>query len=120
MLTITGTYEITAVVQKGFPPANINQHSVKIEVNDEIMPEYLFLFLNSDLCRSQFNRAVAGSSRLALDYPAIKALRILYPPDKHEQKAFVDVALEQLDRSTSLRQEADAVSDSLAHVLSSV
>ena len=120
VLTITGTYGIAAVVQKGFPPANINQHSVKIEVNDEIMPEYLCLFLNSDLCRSQFNRAVTGSSRLALDYPAIKALRILYPPDKHEQKAFVDVALEQLDRSTSLRQQADAVLDSLAHVLSSV
>ena len=117
VLTITGTYGIAAVVPRGFAPANINQHVVKIEVNEEIDPEYLCLFLNSDLCKSQFDRAVTGSSRLALDYPAIKALRILYPPGKREQKAFVDIATERLSRSTLLRNEADVVSGSLAHIL---
>lgn len=91
VLTITGTYGIAAVVPSGFPPANINQHSVKIEVSNEIMPEYLCLFLNSSLCRPQFDRAVTGSSRPAMDYSAIRGLRILYPPDKEEQRAFVDV-----------------------------
>ena len=90
VLTITGTYGIAAVVPSGFPPANINQHSVKIEVSDEIMPEYLCLFLNSALCRPQFDRGVTGSSRPAMDYSAIRALRIIFPPDKAEQKAFVE------------------------------
>jgi len=117
VLTITGTYGVAAVVPKGFPPANINQHSVKIEVTEEIMPEYLCLFLNSDLCRPQFDRAVTGSSRLALDYQAIKALKILYPPNKEEQKRLVDIAVRKLHKSVSLRHEADQLSDALTHVL---
>ena len=117
VLTITGTYGIAAVVPKEFSPANINQHSVKIEVNEQIDPGYLCLFLNSNLCKSQLDRAVTGSSRLALDYPAIKALRILYPPDKKEQKTFVGVAEERLTRSTTLRNEAAMVADSLSQML---
>ena len=117
VLTITGTYGVAAVVPKGFPPANINQHSVKIEVNEHIDPGYLCLFLNSDLCKAQFDRAVTGSSRLALDYPTIKALRILYPPDKEEQQTFVAVAEERLNRAAALRNEAATVSDSLSQML---
>ena len=117
VLTITGTYGIAAVVPAGFPPANINQHSVKIEVNDEILPEYLSLFLNSDLCRPQFERAVTGSSRLALDYPAIKALRILYPVDRAEQQRLISVAEGRLEQATSLKREADAMSGTLSQVL---
>ena len=117
VLTITGTYGVAAVVRNGFPPANINQHSVRIQVGDEILPEYLCLFLNSDLCQRQFDRAVTGSSRLALDYPAIKSIKILCPPDKNEQKALVDIAYDRLERSTTLRREADELSDTLAHLL---
>lgn len=117
VLTITGTYGVAGVVPKGFAPANINQHSVKIEVNEEIDPSYLCLFLNSELCRAQFDRAVTGSSRLALDYPAIRALRILYPTDKNVQREFVKDAARRLTKSTELRREADAVSASLANIL---
>ena len=117
VFTITGSYGVAAVVQKGFPPANINQHSVKIEVNDEIMPEYLSLFLNSALCRPQLDRAVTGSSRPALDYKAIKNLRILYPPDKKTQKTLVDDAFEKLEKAASLRCEADAMSYTLVDIL---
>ena len=117
VLTITGTYGVAAVVHEELLPANINQHSVKIEVNDKILPEYLCLFLNSDLCQRQFHRAVTGSSRLALDYPAIKAIKIIYPPSKPEQKTFVDDALQRLEKSTSLRREADELSNTLTYVL---
>ncbi|MHC5058011.1 MAG: N-6 DNA methylase, partial [Planctomycetota bacterium] len=71
VLTITGTYGIAAVVPKNFGPANINQHSVKIQVDkNRVLPNYLSVFLNSKLCRTQLDRAATGSTRLALDYPA--------------------------------------------------
>jgi restriction endonuclease S subunit len=117
VLTITGTYGIAAVVPPDFGLANINQHSVRIRVADDIAPEYLCVFLNSDLCRPQFDRAVTGSSRFALDYPAIKNLRILYPPDKKtQQKIAIDI-MKRLAESSELRKKADAISEVLPKTL---
>ena len=93
---------------KDFGPANINQHFVKIDVDPkEIIPEYLCVFLNSDLCRPQFDRAVTGSSRFALDYPAIRNLQILYPPDKKDQEKIADDIMRRLAESSELRKQAD-------------
>jgi len=117
VLTITGTYGIAAVVPPDFGPANINQHSVRIRVTEEISPGYLCVFLNSELCRPQFDRAVTGSSRFALDYPAIKNLRILYPPDPEEQRRIADDVMKRLAESSELRAQADAISDVLPKVL---
>lgn len=116
VLTITGTYGVAAVVPSGFGDANINQHSVKIEVNDEILPEYLSVFLNSRLCRPQFDRAVTGSSRPALDYEAIRNLRILYPSDKNEQQRIATGVMENLHRASLLRREASALDEAMAEV----
>ena len=110
MVKEAGPLGIAAVVPAGFGQANINQHSVKIEVNDQILPEYLGVFLNSDLCRPQFDRAATGSSRLALDYPAIRKLRILYPVDKREQQRLSAAVMTKLNKVSSLRNEADIVS----------
>ena len=86
ILTITGSYGISAVVPDDIGQANMNQHSVKIEVNDEmILPYYLCHFVNSDLCRRQMDRAVTGGTRPALDYSAIGSLQILHPKDLDEQ-----------------------------------
>lgn len=86
LLTITGSYGISAVVPKEIDETNINQHIVKIEVNkSKILPEYLSLYLNSSICRNQMNRSATGSSRLALDYTAIKSLKIVCPCDLEKQ-----------------------------------
>jgi type I restriction enzyme M protein len=116
VLTITGTYGIAAVVPASFEPANINQHSVKLEIGEEILPDYLVVFLNSDLCRPQFDRAVTGSSRLALDYPAIRNLRILYPADKDVQQSLATAVKNKMDRVTILRHEAETVSDEIPKI----
>lgn len=114
VLTITGTYGIAAVVPPDFCPANINQHCVRIRVDtNQITPDYLCVFLNSDLCRPQFDRAVTGSSRFALDYPAIRNLRILYPTDKNEQTRIADDIMRRLAESSDLRRQADAISEVL-------
>jgi restriction endonuclease S subunit len=81
LLTITGvTYGISAVVPDNIEIANINQHVVKIRVKqDEILPEYLALYLNSKYGRAQTDRNVTGGSRPALDYTTIRRLLILRP-----------------------------------------
>jgi len=117
VLTITGTYGIAATVPRDFGAANINQHSVKIEVSDEILPEYLCVFLNSDLCRPQFDRSVTGSSRFALDYPAIRNLRILYPSDKSQQHIIASDVMGRLDEAFELHRKAEAIRELLSKSL---
>ena len=116
--TITGTYGIAAVVPAGFGEANINQHSVRIRVkSDEVLPEYLSVFLNSNLCRPQVDRAVTGSSRLALDYKAIRELKILLPSKKDEQAAIAAAVAKQLSQATALRRQANSLEADIAQVL---
>jgi type I restriction enzyme M protein len=115
--TITGTYGVAAVVPLGFGEANINQHSVRIRVKtDEVTPEYLSAFLNSNLSRPQVDRAVTGSSRLALDYKAIRELRILLPP-RSEQVAIASAVVQQLSQATELRTQANSLEADMAHIL---
>jgi hypothetical protein len=116
VLTITGTYGIAAVVPEKFGMANINQHSVKIQVSDELLPEYLCVFLNSDLCRPQFDRAVTGSSRPALDYPAIRRIRILFPQDKKEQRRIADQVMVKLQEASNLTEQAETLTKALPKV----
>ena len=92
VLTITGTYGIACAVPIDFDEANINQHCVRIEVDtSQVEPEYLAIFLNSNLCKVQMDRAVTGSSRPALDYSAIRNLKILLPPSPFQIKISKDI-----------------------------
>jgi len=111
VLTITGwTYGIAAVVPENAPNANINQHSVKMEVDRTLLdPYYLSCYLNCELCKGQIDRAVTGSTRPALDYSAIESLIVAYPPDVQMQatigksvQARYDKAYQHLQRRDEL------------------
>ena len=116
--TITGTYGVATVVPPDFGEANINQHSVRIRVKtDKVIPEYLAAFLNSSLCRPQVDRAVTGSSRLALDYEAIRQLRVLLP-ERQGQASFVSEVKERLSKATALRSAASVIEAEIAEVIS--
>lgn len=117
ILTITGSYGISAVVPDDIGEANMNQHSVKIEVNYEmVLPYYLCHFLNSDLCKTQMDRAVTGGTRPALDYSAIKSLQILYPKDIERQesiskkaKSIYENAYEKIAQRDSILSQLDDI-----------
>lgn len=86
LLTITGSYGLAVVVPKDIGEANINQHIAKMELDSsKIEPHYLANYLNGMICRRQMDRAVTGSSRPALDYRAIRSLRIACPTRLTEQ-----------------------------------
>ncbi len=109
LLTITGSYGISAVVPEDMGEANINQHVVKLEVNREIInPEYLACFLNTQMCKRQFDRSVTGGTRPALDYDAIKTTMILYPVDKNSQDKIVHKVFDIQRKAESIFQEAKA------------
>lgn len=91
LLTITGmTYGLSAVVPDGIGEANINQHLVRIRVNkNKILPQYLSYFLNCCFGITQTDRYVTGATRPALDYGAIKDLKILFPIDIKVQEIVI-------------------------------
>jgi len=74
LLTITGvSYGKSAVVTKEFDGCNINQHSVKITLNEKyFLPYFISTFLNSNKGKLQSDKNVVGVTRPALDYTAIK------------------------------------------------
>ena len=120
VLTITGTYGIAAVVPAEFGEANINQHCVRIAVNNLVTPEYLAVFLNSSLCRAQMDRAVTGSSRFALDYTAIRKLMVLLPPTKEEQNKIAIWVKGQINQSQSLLKEVSQIETNLSDVFAKI
>lgn len=118
LLTITGTYGISAVVPKNIKHANINQHVVKIEVNkSKILSEYLSLYLNSSICRNQMDREATGSSRLALDYTAIKSLKVVCPHDLKKQSEIVQKVSELEDSSKLKELDVDNILEGLNNII---
>lgn len=90
LLTITGTYGLSAVFPEDLGEANINQHSVRIEVDNSILiPEFLSFFLNCKYGKIQMDRLTTGGTRPALDYPSIKSIKILFPKLKKDQEIIV-------------------------------
>jgi restriction endonuclease S subunit len=92
LLTITGTYGISAVVPKHISIANINQHVARIAVDEsKASPDYVSLYLNSEFGRNQMDRAATGGTRLALDYDSIKQILVLRPDTGAQEKIVGEV-----------------------------
>ena len=112
VFTITGRIGSTAVVPDNFE-GNINQHSVRFHLkaqieNIDINPHYVSVFLNSELGKSLSIREVTGGTRPALDYKALKSLKIILPPIE-VQNEIVAENEKRLSHAAVLRQEADAI-----------
>jgi len=87
LLTITGvSYGKAAYVPSSLGEANINQHSVRMALKPDVLPEYVAMFLNCRFGRLQTDRKITGGTRPALDYQEIRSIQIPVPP-LHEQEA---------------------------------
>ncbi len=84
LLTITGvSYGKSAVVPPEFVGSNINQHSVRMELQPNTFePLFISTFLNSRLGKLQSDQNITGVTRPALDYQAIRRFRIPLVSDK--------------------------------------
>lgn len=81
LMTITGRVGSAAVVGEEHLPANINQHVARLRIDRERgRPEFLSEWLNCPAGLELSNRYVSGGTRAALDYGAIRSLRVPMPP----------------------------------------
>lgn len=90
VFTITGRIGSVAVVPEDFE-GNINQHSVRFHLKDEIdgvriSPEYIAIFFNTDFGRAMSLRNITGGTRPALDYVALKNLDVPLPSTAIQEK----------------------------------
>lgn len=86
LFTITGvSYGKSSVVPEYLVGANINQHSVKIEVK-KILPRFLSTFLNSRYGKLQSDKSIIGVTRPALDYTSIRNFLIPNIPFSLQEK----------------------------------
>lgn len=110
LLTITGAYGKAAVVYKDLVGANINQHSVKIEVK-KINPYFLATFINSKHGQLQCHKKITGVTRPALDYRAIKNFLIpMFSKEfQLEIEAIVKDSHKALENSKKLYKEAESI-----------
>ena len=95
VFTITGRIGSVAVVPDNFE-GNINQHSVRFHLkaqiaNININPHYVAVFFNSELGRSLSIREVTGGTRPALDYKALKSLKVILPPIEVQNEIVAEV-----------------------------
>ena len=112
VFTITGRIGSVAVVPDNFE-GNINQHSVRFHLKERITntiinPNYVAAFLNSELGKSLAIREVTGGTRPALDYKALKSLKIILPSIEIQDKIVTEIK-NRLAKVAELRQEADTI-----------
>ena len=109
LLTITGRIGTAVTVRQADLPANINQHIVLLRVEQsKIAPDFLTVFLNSDLGARLSNRSVTGTTRLALDYGAVRAIPIPLPPLEVQAQLVAELEAARQQRRDDLAR-ADAL-----------
>jgi len=86
ILTITGYPGTASLVTEEDLPVNINQHSVRFNIRDDIEPGYVCAALNSKFLKYQVDRLAIGGTRDALDYPSVGRLLIPRYEAELEQK----------------------------------
>jgi len=87
LFTSIGSVGVSAVVTKSIAGANMNQNLVRIVLNrDKVVPEYVSIFLNSELGRSQSERHSTGNIQKIINYPALKQFLIPLPPISIQNK----------------------------------
>ena len=115
VFTITGRIGSVAIVPHNFE-GNINQHSVRFQLNSQIAnitsPRYIAAFLNSTLGRSLSIREATGGTRPALDYKALRSLKIILP-SLSIQNDITEIMQSAYTTKKQKDQEADAILDTI-------
>ena len=114
LITITGRVGSAAVVREEHLPANINQHVARLRVDlNRCRPEFLSEWLNCPAGQELSNRFVSGGTRPALDYGAVRSIRVPLPDTLEVQdKLMAAMDTARAERKAKLA-EADALLDSL-------
>lgn len=108
VFTITGRIGTVAVIPKNWEKGNINQHMVRLRFKEEILPDYFAGFFNTDFGNQQALCLTSGGSRIALDYKAIRSLKIPLPSFQIQQQIAAEVKSRR-ERAKNLKAEANEI-----------
>ena len=109
LMTITGRVGSAAMVGEEHLPANINQHIARLRIDRRrCRPEFLSEWLNCPAGLELSNRYVSGGTRAALDYGAIRSLRVPLPTLTTQDTSVDAMDAARAERNAKLA-EADAL-----------
>ena len=109
LMTITGSVGSAAVVGPEHLPANINQHIARLRIDTErCRPEFLSEWLNCPAGLELSNRYVSDGTRPALDYGAIRNIRIPLPALTEQERLIAAMDAARKERMDKLA-DADAL-----------
>lgn len=110
IFTITGYPGNAAVATEDLLPLNINQHSVRLGLKPNVNPFFVAAFLNSGYGNFQVQQRASGATRDALNYGAVKSIKVLLPD--HNEQSYIGRYFELYGRlwrnSSKLVSEAKA------------
>lgn len=106
LLTRTGTTGVAFVATKELEGAVISQHLTRIVLQNNINPDYVAVCLNSQICRLQMERPLAGSLQKELIHVVMKSIKIPILSQAIQEKI-----AEKIKESLELRKEAKSLLD---------
>lgn len=110
LLNITGaSIGRSAFIPDDFGEGNVNQHVCIIRTIDDILPEYLSLFLNSPTGQDNINSLQTGVTRQGLNYDQIKAIKINLPPLEDQKEIIKYVELQDQNIHKIENQYSDQI-----------
>ncbi len=109
LMTITGRVGSAAAAREEHLPANINQHIVRMKIDAErCRPDFLVEWLNCPIGTELSNRPTSGGTRPALDFQAIRRIRIPLPPLDEQDALIAMMDAARAERKAKLA-EAEAL-----------
>jgi len=104
ILSITGYPGTASIVLAEDLPVNINQHSVRFDIDGDLSPEFVTAALNSPFLKRQVDRLAIGGTREALDFTSVGSLQIPVLPeaDRDEITAWVSTSNKCVREATRL------------------
>jgi len=113
LLSCVGTFGRAVVVPEGIEPGIINPRLILLRPNrDLVLPEYLELFLKSELSFAQMDEISRGGTMDIINLSMLSALSIPLPP-KAEQLEILETARRKSSRIDSLLAKVVGAIDSL-------
>ena len=103
VISMMGTIGACAIFPKTAEPGIMNSHLLRLQLSDEIYPEYVHQLLrDSQIIRSQIDRLSVGSIMNGLSSSVVR--KLVFPiPSIDEQKKIAEF-LREIDKAITLHQ----------------
>ena len=86
IISIVGTIGLSTIVHESLNNANLTENCVKITNSNLASPEFILLFLKSDIGQNEIIKGTVGAVQLKLPIKNIQAIRISLLPEEEMNK----------------------------------